>query len=106
MDMRPSTVFVKQVIATLVVITKEHSRPNSEQGKIIIHRPARFHIISVPGSAVVEESITFWVATEIYPNSWLESLKRNNPFQVSVEGRRLRMITGFLSLIHISEPTR
>ena len=54
MDMSPSPVFVKQVIATLVVVTKKHSCPDAEQSKIIIHRPSGFHIVAIPGSAVVE----------------------------------------------------
>ena len=54
MDMRPTRVLVKKIIAALVVVTKEHSRPDAEQRKIIITRPACFHKISIPGTAVVE----------------------------------------------------
>ncbi len=54
MNMGPFAGFIKQVVARLVVVTKKHAGPYSEQGKIIIHRPACFHIIAVPGTAVIK----------------------------------------------------
>jgi hypothetical protein len=54
MDMCPFPILIKQVIATLIVVTKKHSGPDTEQGKIIEHETSRLYIITIPGTAVVE----------------------------------------------------
>ena len=52
--MRPLAILIKQVVAGLAIVTKEHARPDAEQGKIIVHRTSGLHKISIPGATVIE----------------------------------------------------